>query len=656
MINKLSYFAVFLFITGITTAQINKEYSCSHVKSKELTAKTPTMSNTQQAETYKYNVHFYELNLNISNTSTYISGSGSIHAKTVVATDSILFELYKTFTIDSILLNNVNTPFKQYQSVVKVPANLSANNDFKLTVYYKGNPPTAATNPLGGAGLSQGSPNGMPNVKVTWTLSEPFSAYEWFPVKQVLNDKADSCAINLTVANGLKAGANGVLDSVTNNGNGTSTYHWFHRYPISYYLISVAVSDYIEYNTYAFAGTTDEILIQNYIYNDNNFFQTRKADIDETGSFIELFSNLYGMYPFANEKYGHCNAPISGGMEHQTMTTQGDFDQMLTSHELAHQWWGDYVTCDSWADIWLNEGFASYSEYLMYENLYPNNAASDMSGRHTKIMAQPGGSVYVTDSTNDASIFSSRLTYDKGAAIIHTMRYIINNDSLFFVGLNNYLNTYKNKTATALDMKNSMETACGLDLTNFFNQWYYGEGFPTYSIKWNAVNTDLHLNIKQTTSTNITPLFTNPLSLKLSRLNGLSDTTIRVNISTTDNNVVISNVPNIKNIVKMDPDNWIINKTGSITKDVNFVVSTNNNLTVENLKIYPIPATDIITIEGNENKQYTAELIDLRGILIESFQFKGISQFLVKKYPNGSYLIRITNENNHSVMHRFVKF
>lgn len=656
MINKLSYFAVFLFITGITTAQINKEYSCSHVKSKELTAKTPTMSNTQQAETYKYNVHFYELNLNISNTSTYISGSGSIHAKTVVATDSILFELYKTFTIDSILLNNVNTPFKQYQSVVKVPANLSANNDFKLTVYYKGNPPTAATNPLGGAGLSQGSPNNMPNAKVTWSLSEPFSAYEWFPVKQVLSDKADSCALNITIANGLKAGANGTLDSITNNGNGTNTYHWFHRHPIAYYLISVAVSDYLEYNTYAFAGTPNEILIQNYIYNDSSFFLSRKADMDETASYIELFSDLYGMYPFANEKYGHCTAPISGGMEHQTMTTQTDFDPMLTSHELAHQWWGDYVTCNSWADIWLNEGFASYSEYLMYENLYPNQAASDMSGRHTNIMSQPGGSVYVTDSTNDASIFSNRLTYNKGAAIIHTMRYIINNDSAFFAGLNLYLNTYKNKTATALDMKNSMETATGLNLTDFFDQWYFGEGFPTYFIKWNAVNSDLHLNIKQTTSTSITPVFTNPLSLKLSRLNGLTDTIIRVNIATADNDLVIPNIPDIKNVVKMDPDNWIINKTGSITKDADFVVSTDMNVAIDKLKIYPVPAADILTIEGDINESYTAEIIDLRGVLLESFQFKGTSQIPVKQYPNGTYLMRITNGNNYSVMRRFAKF
>src|SRR5690606_34514429 len=134
---------------------------------------------------------------------------------------------------------------------------------------------------------------------------------------------------------------------------------------------------------------------------------------ENTADFIELFSGLYGMYPFADEKYGHCMAPISGGMEHQTMTTQGFFEKSLTAHELAHQWWGDYVTCGTWANIWINEGFASYSEYLMLQNLFPSQAAGDMQQRHTNIMSQAGGSVWVADSTDESAIFDSRLVYNK---------------------------------------------------------------------------------------------------------------------------------------------------------------------------------------------------------------------------------------------------
>src|SRR5690606_33758647 len=118
--------------------------------------------------------------------------------------------------------------------------------------------------------------------------------------------------------------------------------------------------------------------------------------------------------------------PLSGGMEHQTMTTQGYFEKGLTTHELGHQWWGDNVTCESWADIWVNEGFASYSEYLMLENLYPNETTSHMLDIHNNVKSNPNGSVWVQDSLNESRIFSGRLTYDKGAAIVHTFRFIMN--------------------------------------------------------------------------------------------------------------------------------------------------------------------------------------------------------------------------------------
>ena len=162
-----------------------------------------------------------------------------------------------------------------------------------------------------------------------------------------------------------------------------------------------------------------------------------QADIDETVDFIELFADLFGPYPFQDEKYGHCMAPLSGGMEHQTMTTQGWFAKGLTSHELGHQWWGDNVTCSSWADIWVNEGFASYSEYLMLENLYPNETTGHMNDVHNNVMSQNGGSVWCLDSLNEGRIFSGRLTYDKGAAIVHTFRFLMNDDVAFFQALKN---------------------------------------------------------------------------------------------------------------------------------------------------------------------------------------------------------------------------
>lgn len=649
---KLFYIVILAMGSSLLFAQ-EKEPSCSKVKSKDFTAKTPTLTASQIAETHKYDVSFYKLNLAMTNTSTYLSGDGTIEGKTVVATDSILFELFQTFTIDSIYFNGTKTPFKQHNSVVKVPVNLPENASFSITVFYNGTPPTAATNPLGGAGLSYGIANPY-NAHVTWSLSEPFSAYEWFPVKQILSDKADSCAINITVDNALKAGSNGILDSITDNGNGTSTYHWFHRHPIAYYLLSVAVSDYVEYNVYAFEGTPDSILIQNYIYSDPAALTNFKNDIDETVDFMELFTDLYGTYPFADEKYGHSMAPINGGMEHHTMTTQGSFSPSLTSHELAHQWWGNSVTCASWSDIWLNEGFASYSEYLMYEHLYPSQASTNMSSRHSNIMSQPGGSVFVTDSTNENAIFNNRLTYNKGAAIIHIMRYIINDDTLFFKGLRNYLNAYKNRTATSYDFKEIMESTTNINLDDFFDQWYFGEGYPTYTVNWNSENDNLILNIKQTTSSVVTPYFTNPIDLKISR-NNASDTIIRVPITSGNEFITIPNFPNIKKIIRTDPNNWIIDKVGPIMEKKSLKANIEDINSVKNIAIYPIPTDDVLHIDGNENESYTLEIIDLRGVLLEAVFFTGKYSLNVDSLPSGSYLLKITNNSDKSQLHRFMK-
>src|SRR5690606_3214896 len=164
--------------------------------------------------------------------------------------DSVWFELFPTLTISEIRINEVPTPFNRLNTAVKVPANLTTGQSFKIEIDYNGTPPTAATNPLGGSGMTNDVSPSWGN-RVTWSLSEPFSAFEWFPCKQSLRDKADSVSVKVTVPNACKAGSNGVLENVIDLGNGTSRYEWKHRHKIAYYLISVAVAEYIDYSVYA---------------------------------------------------------------------------------------------------------------------------------------------------------------------------------------------------------------------------------------------------------------------------------------------------------------------------------------------------------------------------------------------------------------------
>ena len=629
------------FLIGITVfaakAQDENSTTCSNrSKFHGQSLKSNSLSVAQIAESERYNVHYYDLDLAMTNLNTSVSGTVEIHATANENLDSALFELFHTFTISEIRVNGTPVTYSRVNSAIKAPVNAASGDAFIIAVDYNGTPPTAATNPLGGSGMTNATSPSWGN-KVTWSLSESFAAYEWWPCKQSLTDKADSSAVKLTVPNNCKGGSNGILENVVPLGNGTTRYEWKNRHMIDYYLISVAVAKYIEYNVYANpVGAPAPILIQNFIYDNPATLPNFQADIDETVDFLELYSDLFGLYPFADEKYGHCMAPLSGGMEHQTMTTQGFFEKSLTSHELAHQWFGDNVTCASWTDIWVNEGFAAYSEYLMKEALYPAETTQHLIDIHDNIMSQPNGAVWVLDSLNESRIFDGRLTYDKGGAIIHTFRFMINDDSTFFNALKNYQTNFKDSVAVGTDVQAELEAASGLDFTAAFDQWYYGEGYPTYSTRWNAVGSDLLLEITHTTSASgITPTFTNPLEIKFTR-SGQSDTTIRFDISSNLNQFFVPAIGTVTNISAIDPSNWIINKVGTNNHDVNFLAGLEEQNKVSSIHLYPNPSNELITIQSSHNCELSIYSTD--GKTIATHLVEGKLTLDISAYENGNYL------------------
>jgi aminopeptidase N len=642
---KKQILLLFISISLFSVAQ-DQMGSCSARKStKKWQTKSASLSVAEIAETEKYDVHFYNLDLNMNNISTYLSGSVEIHAKAKVSLDSALIELFETLIISEVQVNGTNVNYHRVSNKVSVPVNASPNQNFIIKVTYAGNPPTAQTNPLGGSGLTAGSSPSWGN-KVVWSLSEPFSAYEWFAVKQSLTDKADSCAVAITVPDTCKAGSNGILEQVVPLGNGQTRYAWKHRHPIDYYLISVTVAKYVEYNVYANPqGSPSPVLIQNYIYDNPGTLPNFIDEINETVDFMELFANQFGPYPFADEKYGHCMAPIGGGMEHQTMTTQGFFEKNLTAHELAHQWWGNNVTCASWCDIWLNEGFASYSEYLMLAALYPGQQVNHMTQVHQNVMSQTGGSVWVLDSLNESRIFNGRLSYDKGAGIIHSLRYVIQNDSLFFGALQDFQTTFADSTATGLDFKNHVANFCNIDLDSYFEQWYFGEGFPTYQVKYNQVGTDLLLEISHTASMlNVTPTFTNPVTLKLSR-QGQSDTLVRFPITSNSEFFILSNYGTLVGTIGIDPSNWLINGNAGVSFDPTLSIKEEGMNKQVALLPYPNPSSDFIQIlEQQEMLSY--EIYAANGKLMQVGSLAPGQKIDVRTLKKGSYILLLMNANH----------
>lgn len=613
-----------------------------------------SLTTAQIARTEKYDVHYYFLDLEMDNLSTDLEGTGEIHGTAREALDSVLFELYNTFTISQIRLNGAPIAYSRNGSAITVPVNLVTGDGFAIAIDYDGTPPSGGSNPFNGGGMSNGTSGSWGN-QVTWSLSEPFSAYEWFPVKQSLRDKVDSSTVFITVPTNLMAGSNGSLDTIVDLGNGTHRFEWTHHHVIDYYLISVAIAEYVEYNVYAHpTGLADSILIQNFIYNNPATLPFFENDIDETADFMELFCDLYGMYPYADEKYGHCMAPFGGGMEHQTMTTQGFFNRGLTAHELGHQWWGNNVTCASWADIWVNEGFASYSAYLMLEYLYPGDEVGDMQGTHNNIMNQNGGSVWAVDSLNVNRIFSGRLSYDKGSAIIHTFRFIMNNDSLFFQTLKDIQTNMGDGTAIGLDIRDAFATASGIDYTDAFNEWYFGEGYPSYSLRWNEDGGDLYMVLSHTTSSS-TPTFTNPLEIRIPRVG--ADTTIRVDVSSNSEFYIIPNIGNVLNIPvsAIDPNNWIINAIGNVSNDLTLVGIEDDLPNTPEYTVYPNPSNGLFRVEAALAGEQSYQLFDVRGRLIHSGDFDQQLELDITDSKAGPYILYLQDAIGNRVAKTLIK-
>ena len=356
----------------------------------------------------------------------------------------------------------------------------AANALADARIYYHGTAPSGNSAAIGNGfnNRSQVRVNGVSApFNVTWSLSEPFAAHEWFPCKQVLTDKADSSDVWVTTTLPNKVGSNGVLARTVALPNNKVRYEWKSRHPIDYYLISVAVAPYLETTSYAHPAGGPTVPIVNYVYNQNtlNYYQ---GEINRTAGFIENYSALCGLYPFADEKYGHSMAPLGGGMEHQTMTTQDGFNFTLTAHELFHQWFGDNVTCASWEDIWLNESFASYGEYLSLQALAtPADARGWMDNAHTYAQ-RSNGTVFVPDTANVNRIFDYYLSYKKGAGVVHMLRYLLNDDTKFFRACAPTRPSTAAARPAPPTCRRVFEAEAGRPLGYFFQQWFRGRATP----------------------------------------------------------------------------------------------------------------------------------------------------------------------------------
>lgn len=596
----------------------------------------------------KYDVKFVHMMLNLERTTKYVSGGvKTVATVTAAVMDTFMCLLHENHTIDSIRFDGNLVTATRVDSAVKIKPSAPIPNgqSFTCTIYYKGTPPVGAA--AIGSGFSNATSGAWGN-QVTWSLSEAVAAYHWWPCKQILTDKIDSSWVFVTTDSTNKVGTNGLLKNTVIVGN-KKRYEWKNNLPIDYYLISVAVARYKEYNQYAHPQylANDSIWIQNYIYdnaiNNTTWINSQKPELDQVPAQVEFLCDMFGMYPFYDQKYGHAMAPFSGGMEHQTMTSLGFFEYYLNAHELGHHWWGDNVTCKSWGDIWINEGFASYTEHLVAQYLDPANFASNLNSAHNNVMTQSGGSIYFTgaDTMNATRIFSSRLTYDKGGAIVHTLRFLTNNDSLWFQTLRGFQNTYKFSTASTVDFMNYYQAQTSINPTQFFNQWYYGQGYPTFDVKWNFNNGNAVILSTQSTSfPSSVPLFVTPMEYRIQRTSA-PDTIVRV-MHTNQTEMYVFPVLGTVIGVQCDPNNWVINKVLGPTQDVTLTGLGNEMELTEGIVVSPNPSSGLFTIK---NAKGTFVVTDINGKQIAKGNCEMQTNIDISKESNGVYILQINDAN-----------
>ncbi len=559
---------------------------------------------------HEYDLKYHRFNWTVDPALNAISGTVTSYFVAVQNNLTQLdFSLEVGMWVDSVKYHGAPAMSVHVTDVVSItgfPAIIAGTLD-SITIFYHGTPSLAT----GSFGSFVTGVHGTSNTPVLWTLSEPYGTYEWWPCKNDLSDKIDSIDVYVTHPNGYHAASNGLLVSETVGA--ATTAHWRHRYPIAAYLIAIAVTDYSIY-TDNFSLSQGSLPVLNYVFPED--LLNAQGSTPTLAPVMQFYDSIIAPYPYMSEKYGHAQFGWGGGMEHQTMSFMVGFGYELMAHELLHQWFGDAVTCGSWHDIWLNEGFATYFTALNYERFFP----TDLYWMPWKQMAintvisAPDGSVYVYDTTDVGRVFSSRLSYYKGAYVLHMLRWVTG-DSAFFQGIRNYFNDPSNKYdyAKSPDLIAHLETSSGLDLTEFFADWLYGEGYPSYQTQISYLSDDtVSVVINQTQSHSSVSFFEMPVPITFWN-NGI-DTTVVFNstFSGQEFRFVYHAYPDS---VRFDPTLWLLSANNSM------ILSVGEQIVPE-ISIFPNPASNQITIScGSAELKLALTVYDSRGAVVLKSSF-----------------------------------
>ncbi|HEX6848808.1 MAG TPA: M1 family aminopeptidase [Chitinophagaceae bacterium] len=592
-----------------------------------------TLSTTRSLASSNFQVTYYRCVWDVDPAVRYIKGAVTSYFITTSSSNTISYDLASQLTVDSVYFHGNKISFSRPTDLLQItfPVNIPAGQKDSITIFYKGVPASTVF-----GSFFQSLHGGA--IPVVWTLSEPYGSKDWWPCRNGIDDKADSIDIIISCPNTYRASSNGMLINETDDGI-TRVSAYKHRYPIASYLVAFAVTNFKVLNHSVQLGNVNLPMITHCYPESEASFQQNTAKVLQQ---LSLFHQYFSPYPFINERYGHTQFSWGGGMEHQTNSFIASPNENLMAHELAHQWFGNKVTCGSWQDIWLNEGFATYLSYFYFEKADPANHINRLRGLNSSITNVSVGSVWVDDTTSVNRIFSSRLSYNKGAYLVHMLRWVLG-DTLFFRGVRQYLNDPKLSYGFARtdDLKRNLEQISGKNLTEFFNDWFTGQGYPSYNVKWRQdENNKVFFTVEQTTAHPSVSYFEMPMALKFK--NGIQEKTIVINNNR--NNELFSQQLNFKiDTIIIDPEYWIL---------AGFKISQNDpTLTLQenDIKLYPVPTVAdvvLLSITNPVSNTMNLRVFNTLGQLLTHQQVNtpGPIEKIpidISRFPRGVYLLCI---------------